>query len=159
MVFLLLLLSVLHFAAISVAQSCQNDGFQNGTTCACPPGFGGGNCSQPTCGGDIFQGVHRKLVPLPTVSSTFPNITASGCTCESGWTGTGCNVCQNSNVCQSGYAASGNISTGTSGLGDTQNNTLVCSTKPQVYAASHMSCQVIVCSLAFNRNKTYSLAN
>ena len=47
MVFLLLLPSVLHFAAISVAQSCQNDGFQNGTTCACPPGFGGEiACSQ-----------------------------------------------------------------------------------------------------------------
>jgi hypothetical protein len=144
-----LLLPVLSLAAISAAQTCQNDGVQNGSACSCPPGFGGATCSQPACGGTIFQGSQRNLVPPPQANSSFPNITASGCSCETGWTGTDCNVCQTSTACQNAFIASGAVSSNAStGVNDPQNNTLVCSTSPQVYAASHMSCQVLVSPLS-----------
>jgi len=134
---------------VASAQSCQNYGTQNGSVCACPPGFGGNTCSQPSCGGNLFQGLNRTLVPAPLNNSTFPNTTSAGCSCQAGWIGTGCNVCQTTNACQIAYAAA----TGTNGTsassvassGQTgQNDTMVCNTKPQVYAAGEMSCDVIV---------------
>jgi hypothetical protein len=133
-----------------MAQSCQNNGYQNGSTCACPPGFGGVNCTQPACGGNIFQGTSR---PLVSASSSFPNITASNCSCQNGWSGTGCNVCQTASACQNAFSAAGGQTTTTpdsSSLGPgAQNDTMVCSATPQVYAAGEMSCKVIVRILSF----------
>ncbi|RDB24157.1 putative ATP-dependent permease [Hypsizygus marmoreus] len=129
-------------ALLANAQSCENYGSQNGSSCACPVGFGGSTCSEVACGGDIFQGSQR---PLTTTSSSFANLTASGCSCEEDWTGTGCNVCQSSNACQVAYTASGNapptpdIISGSQGG---QNNTLTCNTTPRVWASSQMSCRV-----------------
>ena len=139
-----LILVLVSFAATAVAQSCQNSGYQNGSACACPPGFAGVNCTQPACGGNIFQGPTRPLVPS---SSSSPNITASNCGCQSGWTGTGCNVCQSASACQNAFSAAGGTTPAAdpSSLGDgTQNDTMVCSTRPEVYAAGQLSCRVIV---------------
>ncbi|EMD34339.1 hypothetical protein CERSUDRAFT_125512 [Gelatoporia subvermispora B] len=125
-----------------MASSCSNYGVVNGSSCACPPGFGGSDCSQPACGGNIFQGTSRSLVPA-NAGSPFGNIT--GCSCESGWAGTGCNVCQTANACQSGFSSSGvtqNLTSGLDGSDPSQNDTLVCNISPRVYAASDMSCQV-----------------
>lgn len=129
-------------ALLATSQACENYGFQNDSSCACPPGFGGSDCSQPACGGTIFQGAQRSLTP---VSGSFANVTAAGCTCETDWTGMGCNVCKTASACQTGYTASGH-SASTSSLGTEtgQNNTLVCNTSPQVWASSQMSCNVIV---------------
>ena len=127
-----------------VAQSCQNSGYQNGSACACPSGFGGVNCTQPACGGNIFQGSTRPLVPS---SSSLPNITAANCACQTGWNGTSCNVCQSASACQNAFSAAGGTTPAAdpSSLGGgTQNDTMVCSTKPEVYAAGQLSCQVIV---------------
>ena len=125
--------------------SCTNYGFVNGSACACPVGFGGSDCSQPACGGNIFQGSSRNLVPQPTAANTFANLTAAGCSCEDGWSGTGCNVCQTANACQAGYSSVVHQDEGPSaGLSDGQNHTLVCNTAPRVYAASQMSCVVQV---------------
>jgi hypothetical protein len=77
------------FALLSeytLAQSCENAGIVNGSSCLCPPGFGGSNCSVPACGGDIFQGSQRSLVQS---GGEYGNL--SSCSCESGWGGTGCN--------------------------------------------------------------------
>ncbi len=131
-----------------MSDACINYGFVNGSSCACPVGFGGSNCSQPACGGNIFQGSSRSLVPFPDGSNTFPNLTSSGCTCEGGWTGTGCNVCQTANACQVGLSSSGaqSVSSSITGLNDPgQNDSLVCNVAPRVYAAGQMSCQVMVC--------------
>ncbi|KAI0081441.1 hypothetical protein K474DRAFT_1656588 [Panus rudis PR-1116 ss-1] len=121
--------------------TCENYGIVNGSSCACPVGFGGSTCSQPACGGNIFQGTSRSLVPQSNL-----NLTAAGCSCQDGWTGTGCNVCQTSNACQSGFSAVSQGSSGSSvaGLPDStgQNNTLACNTAPRVYASGQMSCQV-----------------
>ncbi|EPQ58693.1 hypothetical protein GLOTRDRAFT_115012 [Gloeophyllum trabeum ATCC 11539] len=123
--------------------TCSNYGVANGSSCACPPGFGGSNCSQAACEGNIFQGSQRQLVPL---TGTPPSSNVTGCSCESGWTGTGCNVCQNSGVCQNAYSASGHaqssVSSGLDGSSDGQNSTLTCNTSPRVWAAGEMSCQV-----------------
>lgn len=134
-----------------LAQSCENYGTQNGSSCSCPTGFGGPTCSQPACGGDIFQGSQRPLAPPITNSSA--NLTAAGCSCENGWTGTGCNVCQTASSCQAAFGSSGNAPSdaeSASGVDNGLNNTLVCNTAPRVWAASHMSCQVNVCIIALS---------
>lgn len=133
-----------------MANSCANYGFTNGSTCACPPGFGGSDCSQPACGGNIFQGSGRSLAPKPTAANAFPNITASGCSCQDGWTGTTCNVCQTAQACQTGFGSTTSSSGTLAGLGsqDGQNHTLTCSTASRVYAAGQMSCSVQVCMFA-----------
>ncbi|KAF9484945.1 hypothetical protein BDN70DRAFT_871937 [Pholiota conissans] len=132
----LLLLTALH----AHAQTCDNYGIQNGSTCACPTGFGGSTCAQPGCGGTIFQGAQR---PLASLSGTIANLTASNCACEDGWTGTGCNVCQTANACQSAFAAVGSVSASTASAGNSQGNeTMVCNREARVWAAGQMSCRV-----------------
>ncbi|KAF8162818.1 hypothetical protein B0H34DRAFT_693057 [Crassisporium funariophilum] len=122
------------------AQTCENFGLQNGTSCACPTGFGGPTCSEPGCGGTIFQGSQRQLAAS---NGGFSNLTAAGCSCENGWTGTGCNVCQNANACQTAFAATGRASSDPSSAAGLQGNqTMVCNTQARVWASSQMSCQV-----------------
>lgn len=132
----------LSFTVLVTAQNCENYGSQNGSSCACPPGFGGTTCNQPSCGGDIFQGSLRN-------STSAGNLTAGGCSCESGWTGTGCNVCQSASACQAGFVnarpTAGQVPLSQAG----QNDTLTCSTAARVWAAGHMSCKVNVSSLYY----------
>ena len=123
------------------AQTCENYGTPNGSSCSCPTGFGGPTCSQPGCHGTIFAGSQRQFV---TPSSGLANLTASGCGCESGWGGTGCNVCRSAAACQTGFAAHGSAPTDSTTVTNVQNGTMVCNTTPRVWAASQMSCQVIV---------------
>ncbi|KAI1791502.1 ABC transporter [Ganoderma leucocontextum] len=118
--------------------SCENYGTPNGTACACPPGFGGSTCSQPACGGTIFQGSARSLAN----GSPFANLTSSSCSCEDGWTGTGCNVCQTAKACQSGFASVRGAAGSLTGADTGQNNTIVCNAASRVYAAGEMSCNV-----------------
>lgn len=141
--------SILFFLVVVKAQTCENYGFQNGSTCACPTGFGGETCSQPACGGNIFESSQRRLTP---VSNNIANLTQAGCSCEDGWTGTGCNVCQSSNACQAAYASSGHAPSSSdmvTGSQGAQNNTLTCNTSPRVWAGSQMSCSVDVCKVSF----------
>ncbi|KAF8264261.1 hypothetical protein EI94DRAFT_1593905 [Lactarius quietus] len=136
----------LALAASARAQvACENYGVPiNSSACACPPGFGGPTCSAPACGGNIFQGTQRSLVSGANATS-FGNVSSSSCGCSSGWTGTGCNVCQSSTICQSSFIAAGGNSNGSIVSDSNQsdlNNTLTCSTTPQVFAAGEMSCVV-----------------
>ncbi|KIY48243.1 ABC transporter [Fistulina hepatica ATCC 64428] len=141
-------LAVLLLASRSFALTCENDGFVNGSICACPVGFGGDTCSSLGCGGNIFQGLDRNQTT--TTDGSFANLTLSGCSCESGWTGTGCNVCQTASACQAAYSSvTSSAATSTvSGLVGVTNDTLVCSTSPEVYASSQMSCDVDVAMLS-----------
>jgi hypothetical protein len=124
------------------AQTCANYGTSNGTACACPPGYGGKDCSVPTCGGTIFEGASRKTVALQG-SGDFGNIT--DCQCESGWAGEGCNVCQNANACSSAFASVSNGPATPPSVQDTgQNDTMTCNSGALVYAVSQMSCAVNV---------------
>src|ERR1700736_6482613 len=101
-VYVLLVLGMVYGQTI-----CENYGTVNGSQCSCPPGFGGTTCSQPSCNGTIFDGPQRPLAPLLSGTPSYSNLSASGCTCQSGWTGTGCNVCQSASACQNGFTASG----------------------------------------------------
>ena len=134
----------------AAAQSCANFGSaSSSSSCLCPPGFGGSNCSQPACGGTIFDGSSRSLVPA---SGGSLNLTAAGCSCSTGWAGTGCNVCTTSSACQSAFTAvNGNASAsaGLAGLSGA-NSTMVCNTQPTVYAAGELSCQINVCACILN---------
>ncbi|KAJ7168414.1 hypothetical protein C8R43DRAFT_984293 [Mycena crocata] len=128
---------------VNAQTSCDNYGVQNGTTCLCPTGFGGPTCASPGCGGDIFQGSRRTLAPQ---QGAFPNITDATCACGTGWSGTGCNVCQTSSVCQTAFSASGSAPSSAQSVAGSQtgqNSTLVCNSAARVYAASQMSCQVL----------------
>ena len=122
-----------------MASNCENYGVVNGSSCGCPTGFGGGNCSQPACGGTIFQGSGRSLANWN--SGLLPNIT--GCDCEDGWSGTGCNVCKTASACQSAYSSAG-YSSSSSALSSGTNETLVCNADARVYAAGQLSCAVNV---------------
>ncbi|KAI0179033.1 hypothetical protein GGR52DRAFT_534567 [Hypoxylon sp. FL1284] len=54
--------------------------------CECPPGFGGDDCLEPTCG-SLARGKDRPLRSGDT------------CDCDEGWTGINCNVCTQDNAC------------------------------------------------------------
>ncbi|KNE97596.1 hypothetical protein PSTG_09145 [Puccinia striiformis f. sp. tritici PST-78] len=58
--------------------------------CKCPAGFGGQDCSQPVCG-SLARGDERHVRQDNSTS----------CSCDDGWTGINCNVCQNDQVCTS----------------------------------------------------------
>ncbi|KDQ18610.1 hypothetical protein BOTBODRAFT_28990 [Botryobasidium botryosum FD-172 SS1] len=138
-----MIFSLLLAALPVLAQTCDNYGYTNGSSCACPPGYGGPTCSTPACGGNLFQGAAR-----PLVQGSPGNV--SSCACQSGWGGIGCNVCQTANACQSSYNAvypsSASSSSGSiSGIDPNQlnNSTITCSTVPRVWAASELSCAAI----------------
>jgi hypothetical protein len=136
----------LAFAASARAQAtCENYGVPiNSSACACPPGFGGATCSAPACGGNIFQGSQRSLVSGASATS-FGNVSSSSCGCSDGWTGMGCNVCKSPTICQSSFVAvGGNTTSGVTSEQTGLNDTLTCSTTPQVFAAGEMSCAVLV---------------
>ncbi|KAI0380351.1 hypothetical protein F5Y04DRAFT_103952 [Hypomontagnella monticulosa] len=54
--------------------------------CECPPGFGGDDCFEPTCG-SLARGKDR------------PIRNGDSCECDEGWTGINCNVCTQDNAC------------------------------------------------------------
>lgn len=54
--------------------------------CECPPGFGGDDCLEPTCG-SLARGNERPIRKGDT------------CECDEGWTGINCNVCTQNNAC------------------------------------------------------------
>ncbi|KAJ5646407.1 ABC transporter G family member [Penicillium lividum] len=56
--------------------------------CACPAGFGGDDCSVPTCG-SLADGENR------------PPRTGATCDCKDGWGGVNCNVCLKDSACDS----------------------------------------------------------
>ena len=139
MILLQLVLGLLSSGVLVLAQSCQNYALSQASSCLCPPGFGGSDCSSPACGGTIFQGSSRKT------ASSLGNLTSTGCACQDGWSGVGCNICASSAACQNGYFSQNPTNdNGVTGSASGQNNTIVCNTAVRVWAAGEMSCSVIV---------------
>ncbi|KAK8132346.1 ABC-2 type transporter [Apiospora kogelbergensis] len=54
--------------------------------CDCPPGFGGDDCVEPTCG-SLARGKDRPMRRGDT------------CECDEGWTGINCNICTEDKAC------------------------------------------------------------
>ncbi|KAL1923307.1 uncharacterized protein VTP21DRAFT_8287 [Calcarisporiella thermophila] len=66
---------------------CNNGGLCDSKgLCQCPPGFSGRDCSDVVCGSLANQ----NRTPKPANAT---------CTCDDGWTGGVCNVCQTNNAC------------------------------------------------------------
>ncbi|KAJ3241698.1 hypothetical protein HDU81_011022 [Chytriomyces hyalinus] len=59
------------------------------SVCNCPSGFGGRDCLQPLCGSAVKDNQVRPILP-PGKSS---------CSCDDGFTGPTCGVCQSDSVC------------------------------------------------------------
>ncbi|ODQ51181.1 hypothetical protein SAICODRAFT_60202 [Saitoella complicata NRRL Y-17804] len=70
------------FQCMQYANCSEYDG-----RCICPPGFGGDDCSQPTCG-SLADGSRRSIRP-----------DGEKCECEEGWSGINCNVCEIDAAC------------------------------------------------------------
>ncbi|KAF8748851.1 ABC-2 type transporter [Rhizoctonia solani] len=131
-------------ASATAQATCDNFGtVKSDGSCECPPGFGGATCSEPACGGNLFNGPQRTL----SQNSSTGGMSFAGCGCQDGWGGAGCNVCRSPSICQTAFSAAGGPSSG-SGLSPISpsqvgNQTLTCATQSRVYAAQQMSCAVI----------------
>jgi len=68
---------------------CQQYGscMKSNGRCACPPGFGGVDCSEPLCG--HLNATDR--LPRPADQGA--------CECDEGWEGINCNVCKTNDAC------------------------------------------------------------
>ncbi|GAA5876426.1 hypothetical protein JCM1840_006022, partial [Sporobolomyces johnsonii] len=77
------------FNCVLPAFTCLNNAVCNDYNgqCICPPGFGGEDCAKPLCG-SLADGQER----FPREGDT--------CTCEEGWTGINCNVCETDQACE-----------------------------------------------------------
>ncbi|GAA5926365.1 hypothetical protein JCM1841_006993 [Sporobolomyces salmonicolor] len=77
------------FNCVLPAFSCLNNAVCNDYNgqCICPPGFGGEDCAKPLCG-SLADGQER----FPREGDT--------CTCNDGWTGINCNVCESDQACE-----------------------------------------------------------
>lgn len=70
------------FQCLQYANCTESNG-----KCACPPGYGGDDCSQPLCG-SLADGTDRPVRKGKT------------CDCKEGWEGINCNVCKTNDACQ-----------------------------------------------------------
>ncbi|KAG0197462.1 hypothetical protein BGX28_009059 [Mortierella sp. GBA30] len=107
----------------SSPKGCLNNGLCEGKTCKCMPGFGGADCALLSCGSPLTDPSQRPTVPSGTGCST----------CDNGFGGLNCNVCQTDAGCQAKPPSR------TSFLG---NENMVCNKKPEVFYNSFMSCAV-----------------
>ncbi|KAI8599001.1 hypothetical protein EDD21DRAFT_380959 [Dissophora ornata] len=106
-----------------VYQGCLNSGTCENSVCKCMPGFGGNDCSLLACGSPLIDPSQRTTV---TSNSSCP-------TCDAGFGGFNCNVCETDAGCQS------KTPTRTSFLG---NENMVCNKKTEVFYDAFMSCAV-----------------
>ncbi|KAF9936023.1 hypothetical protein BGZ67_002753 [Mortierella alpina] len=104
-------------------KGCLNNGVCQGNVCKCMPGFGGSDCGLLSCGSPLTDSSQR-----PTVAS------GAGCsTCDDGFGGLNCNVCQTNAGCQAKPPSRFSL------LG---NENLVCNKKPEVFYNAFMACPV-----------------
>ncbi|KAF8926121.1 hypothetical protein BGZ58_000174, partial [Dissophora ornata] len=104
-------------------KGCLNSGTCENSVCKCMPGFGGNDCSLLACGSPLIDPSQRTTV---TSNSSCP-------TCDAGFGGFNCNVCETDAGCQS------KTPTRTSFLG---NENMVCNKKTEVFYDAFMSCAV-----------------
>ncbi|KAG0271346.1 hypothetical protein BGZ95_000846 [Linnemannia exigua] len=118
---------------------CLNNGVCNSNkVCQCEPGFGGNDCGLLACGSSL-QVPSQRI----TVAS------GSGCpTCDKGFGGFNCNVCQDDVGCRS------RVPPRTPLLG---NEEMVCNKKPEAFYSSFMTCNVNTPELALFFPGSYAL--
>ena len=144
------------FGSLSAADS---------NVCVCPPGFlSSTDCLQPQCGGTILAS-GSNVAPQSTGTSGLRNVTAGDCDCESGWTGPVCSgecsvcgirsdiaeggyhktVCSASQACASIFPATvdANSTTSVASVPISQNQDVICSNSPYIYASSQLLCNVL----------------
>ncbi|CAO3564493.1 unnamed protein product [Mortierella alpina] len=114
---------VSQFDCSTSPKGCLNYGVCQGNVCKCMPGFGGTDCGLLSCGSPLTDPSQR-----PTVASGV------GCsTCDDGFGGLNCNVCQTNAGCQAKPPSRFSL------LG---NENLVCNKKPEVFQNAFMACPV-----------------
>ncbi|KAF9081053.1 hypothetical protein BGX29_000341, partial [Mortierella sp. GBA35] len=111
------------FDCSTAPKGCLNNGVCSvNKVCKCKPGFGGQDCSLLTCGSPLQEISERQTVP-----------TGQSCTsCDEGFGGFNCNVCQTNDGCNSRPSRSGPFGS----------EPMVCNKKPEVFYNSYMTCGV-----------------
>ncbi|GAA6023495.1 hypothetical protein JCM10207_006217 [Rhodosporidiobolus poonsookiae] len=133
---LALLLPAALLAPLTAAQSCANyaTALPN-STCACPPGFAGADCSAPTCDSPLLAPSSRALFNAQISSNP-----SAGCAsqCSEGFTGPTCGVCTSDAACRAA-GGGGSVSEGAlAGMGGA-----VCSTSAWTWTQGLGSCDVV----------------
>ncbi|KAG0233627.1 hypothetical protein BGX31_004800, partial [Mortierella sp. GBA43] len=121
-------------------KGCLNNGVCSGTQCKCTPGFGGNDCGLLSCGSPLIDPSQRPTAPANTKCTT----------CEDGFGGFNCNVCQTNAGCTSKPPSRSSF------LGT---ESMECNKKPEVFYNAFMTCAVNTPELAgfFPGNYTLTL--
>ncbi|KAF9432002.1 hypothetical protein BGZ76_011422 [Entomortierella beljakovae] len=103
-------------------KGCLNNGQCNSGKCKCLAGFGGSDCGQLACGSPLKDPLLRPTVPINGTCAT----------CDDGYSGINCNVCQNDNACTAASPRKSFF----------DDEKMVCNKKPNVFLNTYMNCAV-----------------
>lgn len=122
------------FATPALANStCLNYGIVGSSSCACPPGFTGADCSDLACGNPLLSQSSRPVFDIATAGSD--GSVGCGSQCTAGFSGPSCNICTAASAC----TAASSLNNGGSAFGD-----VTCSVSGWAWTESFSSCDVIV---------------
>ncbi|KAJ3391242.1 hypothetical protein HDU84_006306 [Entophlyctis sp. JEL0112] len=113
--------SLICVTTLTSVKGCQNYGNCSSisNSCSCIAGYGGNNCLTPLCNSVLLPNYQRS--PLPANQSV--------CSCDSGFSGPVCGVCESDNVCPQGTS---------SGISITVNQ--ICNKSPVIFSEQNAYC-------------------
>ncbi|POW17369.1 hypothetical protein PSTT_00735, partial [Puccinia striiformis] len=130
MVILILLIVLI---SSSEAQRLCADSSPPSPGCICYPGqTNAPDCNRLACG-NLYQNTTSRAAFDPIIAGASGNL-GCGEQCTSGFAGSTCNICQNTDSCQRGISSAS--SSGLPGLGSATTGDVICSKEPIAYTAN-----------------------
>ncbi|KAI9600000.1 hypothetical protein KEM48_000118 [Puccinia striiformis f. sp. tritici PST-130] len=134
---ILILLIVL--ISSSEAQRLCADSSPPSPGCICYPGqTNAPDCNRLACG-NLYQNTTSRAAFDPIIAGASGNL-GCGEQCTSGFAGSTCNICQNTDSCQRGISSAS--SSGLPGLGSATTGDVICSKEPIAYTANFGQCVI-----------------